>query len=156
VGAIQHSKDSLGNETSNTFRFGSKHNKSHLNITNNTSSILPTSAKNKMNKREDVSFLQDKKQKMYSLHNDRKKIGIDHNSSVLMSQSQLTSGNEGLDDFMQVSLGMKHIGKLILDLPMGIDDLKKISSEYIKNLGSSDVLLEEQIYLQYIEDHIKA
>ena len=50
---------------------------------------------------------------------------------------------------------MKQIGKMILDLPKGIDDLRKISAQYMKNLGSQDVLTEEQIYLDYVEDHLQ-
>ena len=57
---------------------------------------------------------------------------------------------------MQVSLGMKQIGKMILEMPKSIDDLRKISSEYLKNLGSGDMLIEEQIYLSYVEDHLLA
>ena len=84
-----------------------------------------------------------------------KKWHIGNTSAILMSQSQITSGNEGLDEFMHVSLGMKQIGKMILDLPKGIDDLRKISAQYMKNLGSQDVLTEEQIYLDYVEDHLQ-
>ena len=76
---------------------------------------------------------------MYSKQAE-KKYGIGNTSAILMSQSQITSGNENLDEFMNVSIGLKQIGKLILDLPKSIDELKKIGSSYMKNLGTQDVL----------------
>ena len=59
---------------------------------------------------------------------------------MLLSQSQLTSGNEGRDDYLQVALGLRQIGKSIMDMPSTIDDLRLLSREYMKNLGVTDDL----------------
>ena len=77
-------------------------------------------------------------------------------NQAMMSQSQLTSGNEGIDDYMQVTLSLRHIGKNIMDMPKTLDDLRILSREYMRNLGVTDNLEDEQAYLQYIEDHLKA
>ena len=73
-----------------------------------------------------------------------------------MSQSMLTSGHPAKDDYMQVALGLRAIGKSVLEMPKTIDDLRLFSKEYMKNLGVMDDLNEEQIYLSYIEDHLNA
>ena len=41
-------------------------------------------------------------------------------------------------------------------MPNSLDDLRLLSREYIKNLGVNDDLQDEQVYLAYIEDHLKA
>ena len=41
-------------------------------------------------------------------------------------------------------------------MPSSIEDLRLISREYMKNLGVTDDLQDEQVYLQYIEEHLKA
>ena len=41
-------------------------------------------------------------------------------------------------------------------MPKNLDDLRMLSREYMKNLGATDDLVDEQVYLQYIEDHLKA
>ena len=72
-----------------------------------------------------------------------------------MSQSQITSGNEGRDDYLQIALGLRQIGKSIMDMPSSLEDLRLLSREYIKNIGVNDEMQDEQVYLQYIEDHLK-
>ena len=49
--------------------------------------------------RPDVSFLQEKAPMLYSI-NASKPIALEANQGVLLSQSQLTSGNEARDDFL--------------------------------------------------------
>ena len=41
-----------------------------------------------------------------------------------------------------------------MDMPKTLDDLRLLSREYMKNLGANDDLQDEQVYLQYIEDHL--
>ena len=41
-------------------------------------------------------------------------------------------------------------------MPNSLDDLRLLSREYMKNLGVNDDLQDEQVYLAYIEDHLKA
>ena len=41
-------------------------------------------------------------------------------------------------------------------MPKTIADLRILSNEYKKNLGATDEIQEEQVYLQYIEDHRSA
>lgn len=43
-----------------------------------------------------------------------------------------------------------------MDMPKTIEELRVLSNEYKKNLGAADEIHEEQVYLQYIEDHLKA
>ena len=43
-----------------------------------------------------------------------------------------------------------------MDMPSTIEDLRLLSREYMKNLGVTDDLQDEQVYLQYIEEHLKA
>ena len=43
-----------------------------------------------------------------------------------------------------------------MDIPKSIEELRVLSSEYKTNIGASRENEEEQAYLQYIEDHIKA
>lgn len=81
---------------------------------------------------------------------------LDANQGVLLSQSQLTSGNEGRDEYLQIALGLRQIGKSIMDMPKTLEDLRLLSREYMKNLGVTDDILDEQVYLQYIEDHLHA
>ena len=82
-------------------------------------------------------------------------MALDTNQGLLLSQSQLTSGNEGRDDYLQVALGLRQIGKSIMDMPKNLDDLRLLSREYMKNLGITDELADEQVYLAYIEDNLK-
>jgi len=104
--------------------------------------------------RADVSFLKEKSTVIFST-NAAKKVAVDGQQAVLMSQSQLTSGNEGRDDYLQVALGLRKIGKSIMDMPSSLEDLRMLSREYMKNLGVTDDLKDEQVYLQYIEEHLK-
>ena len=57
---------------------------------------------------------------------------------------------------MQVALGLRQIGKSIMDMPKSIEELRVLGNEYKKNLGATDEIYEEQIYLKYIEDHLTA
>ena len=41
-------------------------------------------------------------------------------------------------------------------MPSSLEDLRLLSREYMKNIGAVDDLQDEQVYLQYIEDHLKA
>ena len=68
-------------------------------------------------------------------HNASKNMLFDSNQGAIISQSQLTSGNEGIDDYMQVALSLRHIGKSIMEMPKTLDDLRVLSREYMKNLG---------------------
>ena len=74
-------------------------------------------------------------------------MALDTNQGMLLSQSQLTSGNEARDDFLQVALGLRQIGKSIMDMPKNLDDLRMLSREYMKNLGVTDDIADEQVYL---------
>ena len=106
--------------------------------------------------RADVSFLNEKATMLIS-QNAAKKMSLEANQGLLLSQSKLTTGSEGRDDYIQVALGLRNIGKSILDMPKSLDDLRLLSREYMKNLGgAADDLNDEQVYLQYIEDHLKA
>ena len=82
-------------------------------------------------------------------------MALDTTQGLLLSQSQLTSGNEGRDDYLQVALGLRQIGKSIMDMPKNLNDLRLLSREYMKNLGITDELADEQVYLAYIEDNLK-
>ena len=42
-----------------------------------------------------------------------------------------------------------------MDMPKSIEDLRLLSREYMKNLGVNDDLQDEQVYLHYIEEHLK-
>lgn len=55
-----------------------------------------------------------------------------------------------------MALGLRQIGKSVLDMPNTIEDLRLLSKEYMRNLGGNDDLREEQIYLSYIEEHLNA
>ena len=89
--------------------------------------------------------------------NAAKKMSLEANQGLLLSQSKSTTGSEGRDDYIQLALGLRNIGKSILDMPKSLDDLRLLSREYVKNLGgAADDLQDEQVYLQYIEDHVKA
>jgi hypothetical protein len=50
----------------------------------------------------------------------------------------LTTGNEGRDDYLQIALGLRQIGKSIMDMPKTLEDLRLLSREYMKNLGVTD------------------
>ena len=63
--------------------------------------------------------------------------------SLMMSQSQLTSGDHARDIYQQVALGLRQIGKSIIDIPKTIEELRVLSSEYKKNLGASHEIEEE-------------
>ena len=41
-------------------------------------------------------------------------------------------------------------------MPKTLEDLRLLSREYMKNLGATDEIHDEQVYLAYIEDHLKA
>ena len=41
-------------------------------------------------------------------------------------------------------------------MPKNLDDLRLLSREYMKNLGVTDDMADEQVYLAYIEDNLKA
>lgn len=92
--------------------------------------------------RPDVSFLQEKVTTLVS-QNAAKKISLDAAQGLLLSQSQLTSGNEGRDDYLQIALSLRQIGKQITDMPKNLDDLKLLSREYTKNLGVTDDFADE-------------
>ena len=92
--------------------------------------------------RQDVSFLQEKSLQLYAA-NANKKIPMDPAHGLLMSQSQLTSGDHARDDYLQVALGLRQIGKSIMDMPKSIDELRVLSNEYKKNLGATDEIHEE-------------
>ena len=55
-----------------------------------------------------------------------------------------------------MALGLRQIGKSIMDMPKSIEELRVLGNEYKKNLGATDEIHEEQIYLKYIEDHLTA
>ena len=61
-----------------------------------------------------------------------------------------------MDDYMQVALSLRHIGKSIMEMPKTLDDLRVLSREYMRNIGVTENIEDEQAYLQYIEDHLKA
>ena len=42
-----------------------------------------------------------------------------------------------------------------MDMPKKLDDIRMLSREYMKNLGVTDDIADEQVYLQYIEDHLQ-
>jgi hypothetical protein len=42
----------------------------------------------------------------------------------------LTSGDAGRDDYLQVALGLRSIGKSIIDMPKTIDELRTLSKQY--------------------------
>ena len=86
--------------------------------------------------RVDVSFLNEKSQMLVS-QNAVKKMSIESKTGALLSQSKLTTGSEGRDDYVQVALGLRNIGKSILDMPKSLDDLRLLSREYMKNLGGT-------------------
>ena len=48
---------------------------------------------------------------------------------------------------MQVALGMRQIGKSIMDMPKSVEDLRLMGKEYMKNLGATEDLQDEQVYL---------
>ena len=58
-------------------------------------------------------------------HAASKNMLFDSNQGAIISQSQLTSGNEGIDDYMQVALSLRHIGKSIMEMPKTLDDLRE-------------------------------
>ena len=43
-----------------------------------------------------------------------------------------------------------------MDMPKTLEDLRLLSREYMKNMGVQDDMQDEQVYLQYIEDHLKS
>ena len=43
-----------------------------------------------------------------------------------------------------------------MDMPKSIEDLRLMSREYMKGLHVVDDIQDEQVYLSYIEDHLKA
>ena len=51
---------------------------------------------------------------------------------------------------------MRQIGKSIMDMPKSVEDLRLMGKEYMKNLGATEDLQDEQVYLQYIEEHLNA
>ena len=59
-----------------------------------------------MKGRQDVSFLQEKSLQLYAANANRK-IPMDPAHGLLMSQSQLTSGDHARDDYLQVALGLR-------------------------------------------------
>jgi hypothetical protein len=65
--------------------------------------------------REDVSFLQEPLR------------GKPESFDRAISQSLITTGSVARDEYLQVALGMRSIGKSIVDLPRTIDDLKRMS-----------------------------
>ena len=89
-----------------------------------------------------MSFLQEKSLQLYAANANRK-IPMDGAHGLLMSQSQLTSGDQGRDDYLQVALGLRQIGKSIMDMPKTMHDLRVLSNEYKKNLGATDEIHEE-------------
>ena len=99
--------------------------------------------------------MQEKVTTLISQNAATKKMALDTTQGLLLSQSQLTSGNEGRDDYLQVALGLRQIGKSIMEMPKNLDDLRLLSREYMKNLGITDELADEQVYLAYIEDNLK-
>ena len=93
--------------------------------------------------RPDVSYLQSKNSKMAVSKN----MLFTESNQAIISQSQLTSGNEGIDDYMQVALSLRQIGKSIMDMPKTLDDLRVLCREYMRNIGVIDNLEDEQTYL---------
>ena len=63
---------------------------------------------------------------------------MDGAHGVMMSQSKLTSGDQAKDDYLQVALGLRQIGKSIMDMPTTIEQLRMLGNEYKKNLGATD------------------
>lgn len=74
----------------------------------------------------------------------------------MASQSQISSGDPAKDEYFQVALGLRSIGKSVIDLPRSIEDLRLISNQYIKNSSAVEQTQDEQIYLSYIEEHYLA
>lgn len=70
-----------------------------------------------------------------------------NNQGAILSQSQLTSGKEQMDEYMQVALSLRSIGKSIMEMPKTLDDLKVLSKEYMRNLGVMEDIQDEQTYL---------
>lgn len=55
-----------------------------------------------------------------------------------------------------MALGLRNIGKSVLDLPKTVEELRILSKEYIKNLGADIFLEDENIYEQFIRDTFNA
>ena len=116
------------------------------NITNQTIHNTWNPSSKIARTRQDVSFLQEKSMQLYTAIAGRK-LPMDSAHGQLMSQSQLTSGDQARDDYLQVALGLRQIGKSIMDMPKNIEELRLLSNEYKKNLGATDEIAEEQVYL---------
>jgi hypothetical protein len=111
--------------------------------------------------REDISFLKEPSLPNISTHfRDKGKFfgeGFDKSAyGLLASQSQISSGDPAKDEYFQVALGLRSIGKSIIDLPKSVEDLKLISKQYQKNISAVEQTQDEQIYLSYIEEHYLA
>ena len=100
-----------------------------------TTTSINWGTKDKRSK-EDVSFL-----KEHSFTVNKKRVPFPFNKSVsglLMSQSQITSGDTATDEYFQVALGLRSIGRSIIEMPRTIEDLKLISKQYHKNIPAMD------------------
>lgn len=109
--------------------------------------------------REDISFLKEQPSlpNISSHFRDKGKLfgeGFDKSAyGLLASQSQVSSGDPAKDEYFQVALGLRSIGKSVIDLPRSIEDLKLISKQYQKNISAVEQTQDEQIFLSYIEEH---
>jgi hypothetical protein len=63
----------------------------------------------------------------------------------------VTSGENRKDDFLQVALGLKSVGKASVDLPRTLAELEKVGHAYLTNLDNSCKIKETNDYLNFID-----
>ncbi|CDW78073.1 ef hand family protein [Stylonychia lemnae] len=96
--------------------------------------------------RQDVSYLNDYKHQTQS-------------NQALNQPNILTTGNQGQDQLLQVTLGLKNIGKSLIHLPQNIEELSQMLIAYEnmnKNTQNKEDLRyekEEQYYDSYLMDN---
>jgi hypothetical protein len=70
--------------------------------------------------------------------------------------TMLTSGEEQKDRYLNVALGLRAVGKTVIDLPRSLLDIEKLAKEYLKSLGHpDDILKETREYYSFIDKTIE-
>ena len=69
----------------------------------------------------------------------------------------MTTGDRGKDDLLEISLGLKNLGKSLIDLPQTLDELQEALKVYDKQLAAIDRTDEEErLYERFLVDHFSA
>jgi hypothetical protein len=63
----------------------------------------------------------------------------------------VTTGENRKDDFLQVALGLKSVGKAYVDLPRTLAELEKVGGAYLTNLDQDCKIKETNDYLKFID-----